>query len=885
MLNQRITIILSSSLLALLLLSAFVSQPALQYASALPGGRMYDEGHDSGYIDWAGSVGYASIMHRDAICPGTCSDTVTSISGGSQVSGAFNRDVGSFDVLVAIVSGQGYGTATLTACSATTSQSLNTGNGSTPGYIKILMTVPAGCRDWSLSSSGGVVYFAAVDVTYSGPANQPPVISGSLNCSQPGNSGWCRNNARLALTASDPQGYALTITGNAGSVPISCNGSCTINLPPGSGTATYTVTAATSGLTTSGNTTWKYDPNPPVSNVNVNGTSGSNGWYISTVNVLASGSDAISGLASTGIAVDGGAVVGSAILTDGVHSVTATTLDVAGNSSSITMTISVDTTPPMSDMNISGTSGSNGWYVSTVDASPSGSDTVSGLASATLSVDGGMAVGSATLTDGVHSVTATSLDVAGNTSSKTLTISVDTLPPDIFVSATGNQAQDGWFTTAVDLSATASDATSGVTGSVSLSFDNGTTWVNGLNTLYDGRYDVIFSVMDFAGNTATSQMSLKIDMQPPYITLSEAGRLGQNGWYVSSATISAEVSDNLSGVASTQYRVDGGAWQEGDFVTVEEGIHTIDFQAFDAAGNNAQISSQEIHVDLTPPAYNFDSALNGSVFSGTVTLGGTASDETSGVNAVTFSLDGTMWIAAAFADPRWNISWDSAVFDNGNRDLYLRATDLAGNTGEPIRASIILDNFPPYVELAETWNIWESGVLVVLNNVIPLKNVKIVVQDPLLRYPDRVLYDDLPAPKVVTWDRVIGPASAPPGSYTASVQACDIYGLCSNDPGTILIPVVTAPVPFQLPVIEIPKWFPPISFLPAPEPAPEQPIAVPAAVLPIRAEVQAVPFPIWIIFVIGGLLLLFAFLLLLDPRPKAWRSLTHRLTDSMMSNE
>jgi hypothetical protein len=585
-----------------------------------------------------------------------------------------------------------------------------------------------------------------------------------------------------------------------------------------------------------------------------------------------------------GIAVDGGAAVGSAILTDGVHSVTATTLDVAGNSSSITMTISVDTTPPVSELNISGTSGSNGWYVSAVDASPSGSDTVSGLASTTLSVDGGAVTGSATLTDRVHSVTATALDVAGNRSSKTLTISVDTLAPDIFVSAVGNQAQNGWFSTAVDLSATASDATSGVTGSVSLSFDNGATWVNGLNTLYDGRYDVIFTVMDIAGNTATSQMSLKIDMQPPVISLSEAGRLGQNGWYVSSTTISAEVSDNLSGVASTQYRVDGGAWQEGDFVTVEEGIHTIDFQAFDAAGNNAQISSQEIHVDLTPPASNFDAALNGSVFSGMVTVGGTASDETSGVNVVDFSLDGTTWLDSSFADSRWSISWDSALFDNGDRALYLRATDLAGNTGEPIRASIILDNFPPYVKLAETWNIWESGSLVVQKNVIPLKNIKIVVQDPLLRYPDRVIYDDLPAPKAVTWDRVIGPASAPPGSYTATVQACDIYGLCSNGTGTILIPVATAPVLLQLPEVEIPKWFPPIPFLPTPEPAPEQPIAVPAVVVPIRADVQVVPFPIWIIFVIGAFLLLFAFLLLSDPRPSAIRSLTKSLYQNIVDS-
>jgi len=182
-------------LLLLLLLSAF----APRFATALLGGRSYDESHDFGYIDWAGSVGYANIMHRDAICPATCWDTVTQISGGSQVSGAFDRDVTSFDVLVAMVPGQGYGTATLTACAATDSLSLNAGTGATPGYTKFFLTVPAGCRDWSLSASGGVVYFAAVDVAYSAVI-LPPVISGALNCSQPGSKVMAGASARSAST-------------------------------------------------------------------------------------------------------------------------------------------------------------------------------------------------------------------------------------------------------------------------------------------------------------------------------------------------------------------------------------------------------------------------------------------------------------------------------------------------------------------------------------------------------------------------------------------------------------------------------------------------------------------------------------------------------------
>jgi hypothetical protein len=57
----------------------------------------------------------------------------------------------------------------------------------------------------------------------------------------------------LILNAVDPQGYDLTISGDANGSPFTCDsGSCTLNLPPGSGNVNYTVTAAQSGLTASG---------------------------------------------------------------------------------------------------------------------------------------------------------------------------------------------------------------------------------------------------------------------------------------------------------------------------------------------------------------------------------------------------------------------------------------------------------------------------------------------------------------------------------------------------------------------------------------------------------------------------------------------------------
>lgn len=279
------------------------------------------------------------------------------------------------------------------------------------------------------------------------PPTSLPTISSTISCTM-GSNGWCVGNAQLILSASDPQGYAVTISGDIGGMQIYCPGSyCAWSLPPASvGTATYTVTAATSGKTASGSTNWWYDPTPPISNVNLSGTSGSNGWYVSQVN-----------------------------------------------------------------------------------ASAVGSDSISGLASATLLVNGEAAAGSAILTNGVHSVVSSARDVAGNMASKTQTISVDTVAPTIFISAAGNQALDGWFTTMVDLSATASDATSGVNSGVSLSFDNGRTWEVGSRILDSGLYDVLFRVPDRAGNIATSQMSIKIDTQPPTIILSEADTLGQDG--------------------------------------------------------------------------------------------------------------------------------------------------------------------------------------------------------------------------------------------------------------------------------------------------------------------------------------------------------------------
>jgi hypothetical protein len=390
-----------------------------------------------------------------------------------------------------------------------------------------------------------------------------------------------------------------------------------------------------------------------------------------------------------------------------------------------------------------------------------------------------------------------------------------------------------------------------------------------------------------AGNTATLTQNVSVDTVPPSVVITENGSLGNEGWYLSETTLTAETEDILSGIASVQHRINGGAWQDGDSVTVQEGVHVIDFRVFDVAGNE-QTASQEAYVDTTPPAYTFDTGLDGSILADIVHLTGTVSDQTSTVQSVEFSSDGVTWQPVSFGAGTWSFDWDSSAFDNGERILYLRAKDVAGNLGQLIQASVILDNIPPYVKLADTWNIWEGGELAVYDNIIPLESIRIVVHDPMLRFADQVIQDKLPAPKTVTWDRVIGPASAPPGSYTITVEVCDIYGLCAKDTGTVVIPEVPTPtpVPVSIPEEPVKRWWQLPLTLPRPtESEPIQPIMMPPVEAPAQKPVMPVTYPLWTTFLLGLLLLFFTFLLLFDPRPTAYRSLTRRLAFALMRDE
>jgi hypothetical protein len=435
-------------------------------------------------------------------CGSGCTEQVTRIYNGGRVSGDFASAVGYFEVMVSFTHDSSAGVATVRACSATRSVNMYSGPGrGLPGFISVSLAVPVGCSNWSLSASGGYVDFRSVDANYTVPpptATQtftplptltytptrtptptatatytptptmtftptatntptaipsptgtptplPPVVNGQVVCNQWGDAGWCRGDASLELTASDPQGYAVTITGELAGVLFTCGDTCSLALPEGTGTANYTTTSS-SGRTASGSSTWKRDVTPPELNLVVSPADGKQGWYVSALDLSATASDMHSGVLSVQASMDGGVTWGSLPLhlSDGVYPVSVQARDVAGNVSTITDVHRIDTVPPVTTIEepVEGT-----LVRGEVTLSGQVEDDTSGPASGEFSYDDGLTwepisvAGNGTwsfqwdtrgFSNGEYTLLVRGMDEAGNVgNSGQVRVAVNNLPPSV----------------------------------------------------------------------------------------------------------------------------------------------------------------------------------------------------------------------------------------------------------------------------------------------------------------------------------------------------------------------------------------------------------------------------------------------------------------------
>jgi hypothetical protein len=632
------------------------------------------------------------------------------------------------------------------------------------------------------------------------PEPQPPTISGSISCSQPGANGWCIGTEVLTLTASDPQNYTLTISGDIGGTPFTCpvGNACFQPIPQGSGTINYLVTAAQSGLPSApGSTTWALDATPPSINGTLTGTAGANGWYLGPVTYNGAASDGLSGLASLTCTLDG-APLGSCnsitVSNEGVHTLAFIARDNAGNTQAFNQTISIDLQNPTLNSGIVGTLGSNNWYNdATLNASASDAAPGSGLWRLEYSLDGGSwtgfpASGSLSLPEGQHTVDVRAVDFAGRVTTGTKSYALDRELPSIAITPAGTFGLNNWYITPLTVSASASDSTSGMdVFEYSLNKGAWTTYSSAL-TLNDGMHSLSFWAQDLAGLVKQVDETYQVDTRAPQISGNLSGVPGANDWYISQVTVSASAADPLpgSGVETLTY-----VWNSGtetpyaNPLTLSEGQHTIQFNTRDIAGLTDS-KTQTIKVDTTKPSLNITTTLPAWSMD-TITINGTASDSGSGLSKVELSLDGSTWQAVT-GTTAWSYDWDTTKGRSDSYQVRVRATDHAGLTTEQL-LNVGVDNTGPKIHLPEEWFQWDTVTLDVWDNHSGLSEVRVEISDPEGRWKTRkIKLDPNEFPLDFKWDRRFGDGTvAPLGKYPVKVMAFDNMGHMTRVGGTAKI--------------------------------------------------------------------------------------------------
>jgi len=188
-------------------------------------------------------------------------------------------------------------------------------------------------------------------------------------------------------------------------------------------------------------------------------------------------------------------------------------------------------------------------------------------------------------------------DFAGIADGTLTETTTDTTPPvttPILPSPTG---LDGWYLGPTVLDFKAVDDLSGVI-TTEVSRDNQTTWkqlpCDGIALNNDGIHTVLYMSTDLAFNPETPKsITVKIDSTAPVTTAQYRVLDGQ---------VSFTATDNVSGVALTEYKLDGSPWIKGtSLVFTSSGLHTILFRSIDVAGNVEKTNSITFNVRLKPP--------------------------------------------------------------------------------------------------------------------------------------------------------------------------------------------------------------------------------------------------------------------------------------------
>jgi flagellar hook assembly protein FlgD len=240
----------------------------------------------------------------------------------------------------------------------------------------------------------------------------------------------------------------------------------------------------------------------------------------------------------------------------------------------------------------------------------------------------------------------------------------------------------------------------GTVGTVS--YPSNTTWTVTVSDMQEGSNSITVTATDEAGNISqpvSTTFTIQIDNTPPVTTIS-IGSPVYNTFVTGSTLFTLAAIDDISGVAKTEYAIDGGQLTPyAPFTIAAEGNHTIRYRSTDNAGNIEYDKTLTVNVDNTPPTGSMTINNNAS-YTGTptVSLSLSASDGMGiGVAGMCISNTPSCTIWETYVGTKaWTLSPGG-----GNKTVYVWLQDKLGNTDfGPFSAAIILDTTAPVLTVS-----------------------------------------------------------------------------------------------------------------------------------------------------------------------------------------
>lgn len=298
---------------------------------------------------------------------------------------------------------------------------------------------------------------------------------------------------------------------------------------------------------------------------------------------------------------------------DGTYYLNIQAMDLSGNQSEVqNYSVIIDNKPPListGSIIFTGTA-AGGYYRSAVTVEiPQGACTdENGNVQVAYSLDGvhftNYTAPFTVSTEGSQVVTIRATDQAQNVATSTLRFQIDLTAPVLVQPAAGSLG--GWFKSAPDIVISATDALSGLKSiSYNLNSAGWLTIANGstVRVTREGANTLDIKLEDNAGNSQTTQVSVKNDFTPPVMSKPTSTVFSEVNWtYLKQGQFQLTATDGLSGGVSYNYLINSVADSipnvAGNYLVstnsllsvsgLQDGISYLHVQPVDAAGNIGQ---------------------------------------------------------------------------------------------------------------------------------------------------------------------------------------------------------------------------------------------------------------------------------------------------------